>query len=420
MNNAVDNITIELPLSKSFFNRVLIINKLYSNEKLSIPDNSPDDTTLLYNILNDTSLNEYYCHNAGTVVRFLLSFFACRTAEFKEVTITGSSRMQLRPIAPLADALTQLGASVRYEDKTGFLPITITKPVDLSSKEVHIHDTISSQYITSLMMIGPKFIDGLKIHYNNIPSFEYITMTSGIMNSLRLTNSISNNCITINHNDKEIDISTIKIERDWSSAASWFPIALIYPHTEFTFKDLHFGSLQGDEKIRIIAELFDIESKDTIEGVKIQRTAQVEKATKAYNKHRIINIIDNPDLAPTISALSALSEGTTIMEGISNLKWKESDRISGIVDNLRKINVEVEHDDNKMVIFSKKGIENIRNIDKSIKLQSFQDHRIAMLCIPFHLINNNVTIDDITCISKSYPEFINQIRINLVPLQDKL
>ena len=94
--------------------------------------------------------------------------------------------------------------------------------------------------------------------------------------------------------------------------------------------------------------------------------------------------------------------------------------MSWIVENLRKINVEVEHDDNKMVIFSKKGIENIRNIDKSIKLQSFQDHRIAMLCIPFHLINNNVTIDDITCISKSYPEFINQIRINLVPLQDKL
>lgn len=420
MNNSINNIKIELPLSKSFFNRILIINKLYSNKSLSIPKNSPDDTTLLHNILNDTSRNEYDCNNAGTVVRFLMSFFASRTTDFKEVTITGSTRMQSRPIGQLADALTQLGASVRYEDKIGFPPVTITKPVNLLSKEVHLHDTVSSQFITSLMMIGPKFIEGLKIYYRNIPSFEYIAMTHSIMNMLHLTNSISDNCITINHNNNEIDTNDISIERDWSSAASWYPMALIYPQTEFTFKDLHFNSLQGDERIRIFAQLFGIESKDTIEGVKIRKIAQVHDSAETCNTPRIINIIDVPDLAPTISVLSALSEGTTIIEGINNLKWKESDRTASIIHNLLKINIQVEKRNDTIVIFSCEGTKNIKSINKTINLQSFQDHRIAMSCIPFNLINSDITIDDCTCISKSYPEFINQIQINLVPLQDKL
>ena len=154
-SNIKSNSEISITGSKSESNRLLIINALYSNIELLNLSNS-DDTKVLSKALSNLN-GQIDIHHAGTAMRFLTAFLA--QIEDREFVITGSVRMQERPIGILVDSLNELGFEVRYLDKKGFPPLKIIGKKNIKS-EIKLNSTVSSQYISALMLIAPSFENG--------------------------------------------------------------------------------------------------------------------------------------------------------------------------------------------------------------------------------------------------------------------
>lgn len=393
-----------VPFSKSEYNRLLILSYLYGNHIPKPTYDCPDDVKLLYKTLDEFPQQTIDCDNAGTVLRFMLSVVAAKRQPYP-IVITGSDRMLERPIEPLVSILQQLGADISYIGKNGFPPVRVNSSVNQDCcSEIFFNDVVSSQFVSSIMMIAPVFTHGLIIHYNNIPSFEYVRMTSEMMNCFGLKNEITKNEIKVCHFGNEVNIKDSILERDWSSAAYIYPILLIDNKLQPLIKGLHNSNLQGDEMIVSIAEMFGIVSDNTNDGTVLH-----------YDKSRMvrernIDVINVPDLTPAIATLASLQDGRTNITGMKNLKWKESDRLTCIVGNLSKLRIDVQMNSNDSItIISEDTICKIRNIESQITVSSSNDHRIAMSLYPFTLLNPNILIDDLKCISKSFPNFIGEI-----------
>ncbi|MBR6491279.1 MAG: hypothetical protein IKT02_03005 [Bacteroidales bacterium] len=393
-----------IPFNKSEYNRLLILSYLYGDHIPKPSYDCPDDVKLLYKTLDEFPQRTINCDNAGTVLRFMLSVVAAKRQPYP-IVITGSERMLERPIEPLVSILQLLGADISYIGKNGFPPVIVNGSVIPDGvSEIFFNDVVSSQFVSSIMMIAPVFTHGLIIHYKNIPSFEYVRMTSEMMNIFGLKNEITKNEIKVWHVGNEVKIKESILERDWSSAAYIYPILLIDNKLQPVIKELHNNSMQGDEMIVSIAEMFGIVSENTNDGIVLH-----------YDKSRIvcernINVINVPDLTPAIATLASLQDGRTNISGMKNLKWKESDRLACIVSNLSRVGIEIQVNSNDSItIISEDTISKIRNIDSQTTVSSSNDHRIAMSLYPFTLLNPNILIDDLKCISKSFPNFIGEI-----------
>ncbi len=393
-----------IPFSKSEYNRLLILSYLYGDHIPVPPSDCPDDVKLLCKTLGEFPQRTINCDNAGTVLRFMLSVAAVKKQPYP-IVITGSERMFERPIEPLVSVLQQLGADISYMGKKGFPPVRVNGSVNTDScSEICFDDVVSSQFVSSIMMIAPLYTHGLIIHYKHIPSFEFVRMTSEMMNIFGLKNEITNNEIKVCHIGNDVNIDESVLERDWSSAAYIYPILLIDNKLQLSIKGLHTNSMQGDEVISCIAGMFGIVSYDTAAGIELH----YDKSH--ILKERNIDVINVPDLAPAIATLASLQDGRTNIFGMKNLKWKESDRLSCIVGNLSKLGIDVQVNSNDSItIISEDAISKMRNLDSPITLSSSNDHRIAMSLYPFTLLNPNIIIDDLKCISKSFPNFIEEI-----------
>ena len=241
---------IQITGSKSESNRLLILQKLFGNIEIKNISNS-QDTTLLQKALNSDEKTIDILHT-GTAMRFLTSFFAVQ--EGAEKILTGSERMKQRPIKPLVEALRELGADIEYLENEGFPPLKI-KGKKLEKNFVEIPADISSQFITSLILVGGKLENGLTINLlGEITSKPYIEMT------LKLLSEISGKSIILK--DKTIQIPNIKtqktvftVESDWSSASYFYSFSAL-DRQKITLKNFNKISLQGDSKITEIYSLF--------------------------------------------------------------------------------------------------------------------------------------------------------------------
>lgn len=400
---------VNLPPNKSIFNRYLILSYLYNNKKLPIvKDYYPDDITLLNKLLKNEIPDVCNCDNAGTVLRFLLSVVSIQ----KENTIlTGSNRMMLRPIDGLVNALTTLGAKIEYLGNKNYPPIKVIKTIDLNNtnnipNKIKIRDTKSSQFISSLMMISPKFNKEITIEFeNNIGSFEYINMTSKLMNAIGLNNNITNNKVTILPIQENIIFNEKLIENDWSAASFFYTILLAYKNGEITFIDLHKDSIQGDKAIINIMHNFGIKTIQNNNNITIKKENNylIEKTIK-------VDISNCPDLAPPIAVASIISNVETYIYGIENLKYKESNRILSICNNIKKLNFDVEVSNNFIHIFKNKDKYIFDKLkEKEITIETENDHRIAMAFAIFEKEFENIKLDNKSCVSKSFPNFFNFI-----------
>ena len=381
---------IQITGSKSESNRLLILQKLFGNIEIKNISNS-QDTKLLQTALNSDE-KTMDIHHAGTAMRFLTSFFAVQ--EGVEKILTGSERMKQRPIKPLVEALRELGADIEYLENEGFPPLKI-KGKKLEKNFVEIPADISSQFITSLILVGGKLENGLTINLlGEITSKPYIEMT------LKLLSEISGKSIILK--DKTIQIPNIKtqktvftVESDWSSASYFYSFSTLN-RQKITLKNFNKNSLQGDSRItEIYSQFFGI---DTIFNKNQQEITLIPKSNFSLPQSIQLNMNDCPDIAQTVCITASALKIPFEIGGLATLKIKETDRLSALQNELKKIGCETEITDNsiKSVLYT--------NPEKNISIATYGDHRMAMAFAPYSLIQE-IEIQNPEVVEKSFPDF---------------
>lgn len=388
--------------SKSESNRLLILQNLFP--EISIENLSDSDDSIHMQHALSTSEETVDIGHAGTAMRFLTSYFAVKSE--REVVLTGSHRMQNRPIEILVNALRDLGAEIIYEDKVGYPPIRI-KGKNITKSKVAINGNVSSQYISSLLLIASKLKNGLEIELlGKITSIPYINMTLSLLNQLEIETSFEENIIKV-HPKKTIEKQTVVVESDWSSASYFYSIvASSEIGSSIKLSAYKKESLQGDSSLAEIYQHFGVE---TVFGENFI-TLKKERETKLETLE--INLKNAPDIAQTI-VVTCFSEGISCnLTGLHTLKIKETDRLEALKEELTNLGASISVTNESL------HLEKSSVINKNISIKTYNDHRMAMafaplaLRVPIKILNAEV-------VTKSFQKFwedMQQIGIKVVEL----
>jgi 3-phosphoshikimate 1-carboxyvinyltransferase len=394
-NTTVRNIRIDLPASKSISNRALILNAFYKNS-ITLNNLSLADDTQLMNWALNTNETQLNLKNAGTCMRFLTAYFA--TQNNKEISLLCSNRMKQRPIANLVNALQNLDADITYLEQKNIPPLLIKGKLILG-KKITIDASESSQFITALMLIAPFIQNGLTIELTgNIASFDYIKMTALLMEQFGLNVTLNSNIITIKNQTNTAPIKEFTIENDWSSAAFWYLTCCLNNQIAITLNNLSTNSIQGDNITAKLFEQLGIITKSIDNNLIIQK--QLEANSTCY-----FDLSNCIDLAPALTVACASLNINATVTGLKNLVIKESNRLEAIVTELKKIGYNVSNNNNTIFIHQTSSID----FNKTVKINTYDDHRIAMAFAPLALKFNNISLDNLHVVKKSYPNFFTEL-----------
>ena len=389
-----DNETIEISGSKSISNRLLILSALFENLTIENLSNS-QDTQLLQNALNSEG-ETIDIHHAGTAMRFLTSYLSIQ--EGRTTILTGSDRMKQRPIQFLVDALRDLGADISYVEKEGFPPLKIVGK-KLEKDSVSIPANISSQFISSLMLIGSKLENGLEILLEGkITSRPYLEMTLKILRNIGISTHWEGQVIQILPNiqtDKNSQIIKCITESDWSSASYFYSLAAI-GRKSINLKSFRPYSLQGDSAIKEI--YWNFFGVNTISQGSESKISLMPESSFVFPETISLDMNDCPDIAQTLCVTATALQIPFEITGLSTLKVKETDRLIALKNELFKIGCisEITADS----IWSIKFFEPHENVS----IETYDDHRMAMSFAPFCL-SKGLTIENKKIVDKSYPTF---------------
>ena len=373
--------------SKSESNRLLILKALFPRVNINNLSTS-DDTIVLQQALKNMD-GVVDIHHAGTAMRFLTAYLAFYTQ--KTVVITGSDRMQNRPISILVDALKSLGAKIEYVNKSGYPPLKIF-PSTIDKSEVELKADVSSQYISALMLSAPGLSKGLKIKFTSkITSLPYIKMTADLMKELGFKVEFNEQFIEINAGIP-IDKTTVNVESDWSSASYFYSLVALSPNLKLKLSTYKTNSLQGDANLSKLYEPLGV--KTTFKGDKIILENTKCISTSNYTQ----NLNHSPDLAQTIAVTCyGLNIGCEL-SGLHTLKIKETDRLEAMQTELKKFGAIVNIDEKSLKLIPSQKIADHQKID------TYNDHRMAMAFAPL-CSKTSLWINNAEVVSKSYPNF---------------
>lgn len=393
-NNKTINGVLEIGGSKSESNRLLMLRKYLSDFKITNLSKSDDTKTLIDALINTNKIIDV--HHAGTAMRFLLSYYASKPNS--EVTLTGSARMKSRPISILVNALRDLGANIEYKEKEGYPPIKITGK-KIISNQVSLPGNVSSQYISSLMMLGVKLDNGIKLNLEgSITSKPYILMTKKLIEKIGYNVIINNDQIEVLVNNKSLD-KIVEVESDWSSASYFYSIVAFSKDAKITLKTFKRNSIQGDSIISEIYQKLGVETRYEKDYIIISKnkTANLPKRLK-------LNLSDSPDLAQTI-AVTCLGLGIECeLSGLHTLKIKETDRIEALKKEFIKLGVDNIKTSDNTIYF--KGDQQLNN---NIKIGTYQDHRMALSFATLAVIID-ISIESPNVVSKSFPNYWKNLK----------
>lgn len=405
---------IFLNSSKSISNRVLIINEL-CNKKIDIQNlSNATDTQLLQTALqqcSDPQIEQIDIGAAGTTMRFLTAY--CSTLPHFNKILTGSKRMQQRPIEVLVQALTNLGASIQYTAQQGYPPIHITGKKlkgTANHKPLIINGSISSQYLSALLLIAPTLQEGLRLQWQgNLVSKPYINMTLKIMNYFGVKSQMLENEIFIPH--QSYIPAPFVVEADWSAASYYYAICAFIPNSEIHIKGLYNNSLQGDSVIAEWLQILGITTTYTQQGVIITNTnAQAIDPTPFLSQNLYFDCLNCPDIAQTLAVIFGGLGIPARLGGLQTLAIKETDRIKALQNELAKIRVNFLETDTQNEFLIQPTFEGILEINEPITFSTYDDHRMAMAFAPLAIFSTNgLYIQDYEVVSKSYPNFWNDL-----------
>ena len=378
---------IKITGSKSETNRLLFLQSLFPNFKIQNKSNS-DDSSIMQAALKSTS-DFIDINHAGTAMRFLTSYFS--QLEGREVILTGSERMQQRPIKILVDALRSLGASIEYEKKQGYPPLRI-KGKKLDGGTISLPADISSQFISSLIMLGAVLKAGIELNLKGtITSMPYINMTLDLLKRLGIETEFKGHRILVKNTSKSKNIIQV-VESDWSSASYFFSIAALSDKAKIYLSNYKSNSLQGDSILRIIYKQLGVNSY--FEG----NNLILEKENISSPKSIKWDLSNAPDIAQTI-AVSCYGLGVACdLEGLHTLKIKETDRLVALDTELSKLGAKISVTDKSLHLASDQDFQ------KGITISTYNDHRMAMAFAPLAL-KIPLSVKKAEVVSKSYPSF---------------
>ena len=384
---------LKLPSSKSISNRALILNAL-SNSPYQVENLSNCDDTQVTIAAFQPNTHRIDIHAAGTAMRFLTAYFSVQEGER---TITGTPRMQQRPIRLLVDALRSLGANIEYLNNEGFPPLKINGQ-KLTGGTLTLEGNVSSQYISALLMIAPYMEKGLSLTLSGeIISKPYIEMTIQLMREYGVSTDWDENIIRIA--PQRYTPTAFHVESDWSAASYWYEIASLIPNSVFELSGLKNPSTQGDARIAEFFKPLGVETQYTETGIRLTHTD--------IRKNEInLDLTNQPDLAQTLVVTCALLNIPFSFTGLQSLKIKETDRITALKTELSKLGYVITDKNNSVLEWGgqRKSPETAPDID------TYDDHRMAMAFAPAAMLFPGLIINHPEVVSKSYPDFWNDLR----------
>ena len=384
---------VKISGSKSESNRLLILQQFYPNLTLKNVSDSDDSVHLTHALQSTKELVDI--GHAGTAMRFLTAYFSVK--EGREVVLTGSERMQNRPIKILVNALRMLGTDIEYMDKEGYPPLKI-KGKKITKQKVSIKGNVSSQYISALVLIAPTLENGLEIELlEEITSRPYLEMTLDLLNQLGIITIWEENSIKIQP-QKSIKDKTITVESDWSSASYFYSlVALSEVGKSIRLSSYNKESLQGDSCLAAIYEDFGVSTKF------IENTIILTKTKTPNSEFITLNLQEAPDIAQTI-AVTCFGLGISCdLTGLHTLKIKETDRLVALQNELQKFGATIEITDKSLHL---KAME--KELVKNVTVATYNDHRMAMAFAPLAL-KVAFIVQDAEVVTKSYIKFWEDI-----------
>lgn len=393
---------ITLPASKSISNRALVIYAL-SGEKI-LPDNLSgcDDTEVIIKALENMP-DTIDIKAAGTAMRFMTAYLAVTEGEH---TITGTERMKHRPIHILVDALRRLGADISYEGSEGFPPLRI-KGRELDGGRLEIRGDVSSQFISALLMIGPRMKNGLTLRLTgNIISRPYVDLTLCTMRDFG-ADAEWTDTDTIEVKPRPYTPKSYCIENDWSAASYWYEALALSAdkEAEITLNGLMDGSLQGDSVVKYLFNMLGIKTSfgNRQRGVP---TAVTLKKTGLVSARLDYNFINQPDLAQTFVVTCAMMGVPFHFTGLATLHIKETDRIVALKKEMTKLGFVISDGDGTELIWNGERC----TPEVSPAIDTYEDHRMALAFAPVATLVPGLRINDPQVVTKSYPGFWNDMR----------
>lgn len=379
---------IKITGSKSETNRLLILKELFKKISLSNISNSDDSNVMRKALNSDESIIDI--GHAGTAMRFLTSFYAI--SDGREIVLTGSERMRERPIKILVDALNELGANIKYTGNIGYPPLKI-KGKNISGGEIILPSNISSQYLTSLLLIGPRLKNGLKIKLSGqITSYPYVKLTLEFLKRIGVDLEIKRDFIFVK-NITDIKEKNIKIESDWSSASYFFSAVALSRFSNLKLSFFSTDSLQGDSILVKLYKKLGVVSKIKNGNLLLSKNSKFQKPNFIN-----LNLNDTPDLAQTIAVTCLGLKINCELNGLHTLKIKETDRLLALKNEISKFGASVKITNDSLHLIAKK------NLKHDVEIDTYNDHRMAMAFAPLAL-KNNLKIKNEQVVTKSYPAF---------------
>lgn len=401
---------VVLPASKSISNRALIINALSGAAITPLNVSDCDDTRVMVKALSQTD-EVVDIMAAGTAMRFLTAYFSVTPGEH---VLTGTERMKHRPIAILVDALRQLGADIQYEGEEGFPPLRI-KGKRLQGGHIELAGHVSSQYISAMLMIGPVLEEGLCLHLTGgIVSRPYIDMTLGIMQTFGAVATFEGDTIKVEPTGyKAVPYC---IENDWSAASYWYELVALTPGAVVTLPGLFRKSGQGDQAVQEVFRSLGVESLPVTTAV--QQGGEEPDSPCAQEAWQLrhtgqcvprldIDMLRIPDLAQTVVVTCALLGIPFRITGLQSLKIKETDRITALCTELRKVGYLIRDAEDSILYWEG---ERIATNLPTPAIDTYEDHRMAMAFAPACQVLGEIRIHHPEVVSKSYPRYWEDLR----------
>lgn len=391
--------TINLPLSKSISNRMLIINALTpgADKPLQIAD--CDDTNALVEALQkvksadgEISVNT---GAAGTATRFVTAYLAATPGV--NATVDGSERMRKRPMGILIDSLRKLGAEIKCLDNEGFIPLHIDGK-RLVGGELSIDASVSSQFISALLMIAPMMDNGLTLNLEGeLSSKPYIDMTIELMrrNGAEVEFDAPFEQIVVSPQPYNKQ-GTTEAEPDWSAASYWYETAALTAGF-VTIPNLQLPSIQGDSAC---ARLFDMLGVVTSDSEDVDNAKEIAPSPEQFSRFEV-DLIDTPDLAQTLAVTAAMLGIPFHLRGLRTLRVKETDRLEAIRAELDKFGIIVEIRNDSELVWNGER----HPIFERPVIDTYDDHRMAMAFAPTAVLIPGIVIRDVEVVSKSYPGY---------------
>jgi 3-phosphoshikimate 1-carboxyvinyltransferase len=374
--------------SKSESNRLLLLKALFKNLEIQNVSNSDDSQYMLKALDSDHLTVDI--HHAGTAMRFLTAYFA--TLEGKTTLLTGSQRMQERPIKILVDTLRALGADIKYDKEEGYPPLRITGK-NLLKDEVRMKANVSSQYISALLLMATKLKNGLKLHLEGkITSVPYIKMTLSLLDQLGVETSFEGQVIQVKPYLDTVS-KTFTVESDWSSASYFYSIVALSPvGTQINLNTYKKDSLQGDAVLQEIYAHLGVQT--TFEGSKIN----LKKINSDLPKSLDLDLANAPDIAQTIVVTCLGLQIKCNLTGLHTLKIKETDRLEALKNEIYKFGTAIDITDDSL------HLSNHKPLKSGADIETYNDHRMAMAFAPLAL-KTSFSIKEAEVVSKSFPDF---------------